>query len=229
MLASSPACESRSRGLRGTRSRPHAHRHRGVVGVCGTGIQSPGTEDPRCLSGQTAAWQSEGVDTKKDSRRSHTGSRTEHGEPRSTRPGRLGAALAERDTGGQGAALPRCRVPFPVLNSGRCASTRSPTSGRIRRAFNAFRGTAWMQEPCASCARREIDFGGCRCQAFALTGDARATDPVCHLAPRGIKTRQQTPPDAQHDGDWPRPLALSRSGGLPPNVEGVKPSSPRGM
>jgi PqqA peptide cyclase len=50
-------------------------------------------------------------------------------------------------------------------------------------AFNAFRGTAWMREPCASCARREIDFGGCRCQAFALTGDARATDPVCHLAP----------------------------------------------
>ena len=39
-------------------------------------------------------------------------------------------------------------------------------------AFNAFRGTDWMQEPCQSCARREIDFGGCRCQAFALTGDA---------------------------------------------------------
>jgi PqqA peptide cyclase len=51
-------------------------------------------------------------------------------------------------------------------------------------AFNAFRGTAWMQEPCRSCARRDIDFGGCRCQAFALTGDAGATDPVCHLAPR---------------------------------------------
>ncbi len=51
-------------------------------------------------------------------------------------------------------------------------------------AFNAFRGTGWMQEPCQSCARRDIDFGGCRCQAFALTGDARATDPVCHLAPR---------------------------------------------
>ena len=50
-------------------------------------------------------------------------------------------------------------------------------------AFNAFRGTDWMQEPCRSCARREIDFGGCRCQAFALTGDAQATDPVCHLAP----------------------------------------------
>jgi pyrroloquinoline quinone biosynthesis protein E len=50
-------------------------------------------------------------------------------------------------------------------------------------AFNAFRGTDWMPEPCASCERRDQDFGGCRCQAFLLTGDARATDPVCHLAP----------------------------------------------
>jgi PqqA peptide cyclase len=50
-------------------------------------------------------------------------------------------------------------------------------------AFNAFRGTDWLPDPCANCARREIDYGGCRCQAFALTGDARATDPVCHLAP----------------------------------------------
>jgi pyrroloquinoline quinone biosynthesis protein E len=50
-------------------------------------------------------------------------------------------------------------------------------------AFRAFRGTGWMQEPCASCPRREQDFGGCRCQAFALTGDARGTDPVCHLSP----------------------------------------------
>jgi len=51
-------------------------------------------------------------------------------------------------------------------------------------SFNAFRGTDWMQEPCSSCPRRFEDFGGCRCQAFALTGDARATDPVCHLSPR---------------------------------------------
>jgi pyrroloquinoline quinone biosynthesis protein E len=50
-------------------------------------------------------------------------------------------------------------------------------------AFNAFRGTDYLPEPCASCERREVDFGGCRCQAFALTGDARATDPVCHLSP----------------------------------------------
>jgi pyrroloquinoline quinone biosynthesis protein E len=41
-----------------------------------------------------------------------------------------------------------------------------------------------MQEPCRSCARKTIDFGGCRCQAFLLTGDPAATDPVCYLAPR---------------------------------------------
>jgi pyrroloquinoline quinone biosynthesis protein E len=51
-------------------------------------------------------------------------------------------------------------------------------------AFNAFRGTNWMPGPCASCERREQDFGGCRCQAFLLTGDAWATDPVCQFAPR---------------------------------------------
>ena len=50
-------------------------------------------------------------------------------------------------------------------------------------AFNAFRGTDFLPEPCASCERREIDFGGCRCQAFLITGDARATDPVCHFSP----------------------------------------------
>jgi pyrroloquinoline quinone biosynthesis protein E len=49
--------------------------------------------------------------------------------------------------------------------------------------MQAFRGEAWMPEPCRTCDRRAIDFGGCRCQAFALTGDARATDPACALAP----------------------------------------------
>ncbi len=49
--------------------------------------------------------------------------------------------------------------------------------------FERFRGTDWMPEPCRSCDRREIDFGGCRCQAFLLTGDVTATDPVCHLSP----------------------------------------------
>jgi len=49
--------------------------------------------------------------------------------------------------------------------------------------FNAFRGEAWMPEPCRSCDKRAIDFGGCRCQAYHLTGDAAATDPACMLAP----------------------------------------------
>ena len=48
--------------------------------------------------------------------------------------------------------------------------------------FARFRGTAWMDEPCRSCERREIDWGGCRCQAFALAGDAARTDPACVLS-----------------------------------------------
>ena len=52
-------------------------------------------------------------------------------------------------------------------------------------AFARFRGTGWMQEPCRSCplGRQEVDWGGCRCQALRLTGDAAATDPVCRLSP----------------------------------------------
>ena len=50
-------------------------------------------------------------------------------------------------------------------------------------AFNAFRGEAWMPEPCRSCDKRTVDFGGCRCQAYHLTGSAAATDPACSLAP----------------------------------------------
>jgi pyrroloquinoline quinone biosynthesis protein E len=50
-------------------------------------------------------------------------------------------------------------------------------------AFNRFRGTDWMAEPCRSCDRREIDWGGCRCQAFLLAGDAGRADPVCALSP----------------------------------------------
>ncbi|MBT0773458.1 pyrroloquinoline quinone biosynthesis protein PqqE [Kineosporia sp. J2-2] len=49
--------------------------------------------------------------------------------------------------------------------------------------MRAFRGTGWMPDPCRECDRREVDFGGCRCQAFQLTGDAARTDPVCHLSP----------------------------------------------
>jgi pyrroloquinoline quinone biosynthesis protein E len=54
---------------------------------------------------------------------------------------------------------------------------------RESESFNRFRGTEWMPEPCQSCPQREIDFGGCRCQAALLTGDAANTDPVCTLSP----------------------------------------------
>jgi pyrroloquinoline quinone biosynthesis protein E len=50
-------------------------------------------------------------------------------------------------------------------------------------AFQCVRGEQWMPEPCRSCERRAEDFGGCRCQAFLIAGDASATDPVCTLAP----------------------------------------------
>lgn len=50
-------------------------------------------------------------------------------------------------------------------------------------AFNAYRGDEWMQEPCRSCERKTVDFGGCRCQALALAGDAAATDPICKRSP----------------------------------------------
>jgi pyrroloquinoline quinone biosynthesis protein E len=49
--------------------------------------------------------------------------------------------------------------------------------------FRRFRGESWMPEPCKSCDKRALDFGGCRCQAFHLTGDASLTDPACRLSP----------------------------------------------
>jgi pyrroloquinoline quinone biosynthesis protein E len=56
-------------------------------------------------------------------------------------------------------------------------------------AFTAYRGTGWMKDPCASCDRRERDWGGCRCQAFAWTGDAASTDPACSLSPLHAEMR----------------------------------------
>jgi pyrroloquinoline quinone biosynthesis protein E len=74
------------------------------------------------------------------------------------------------------AQLPGLEVPS-VRTVGLAAAWRDSSM------FNAFRGTAWMPEPCAGCALRELDRGGCRCQAFQLTGDASATDPACRLSP----------------------------------------------
>ncbi|MEE2638932.1 MAG: pyrroloquinoline quinone biosynthesis protein PqqE [Acidobacteriota bacterium] len=70
--------------------------------------------------------------------------------------------------------------------------------------FRRFRGTDWLPEPCQSCERRDIDFGGCRCQAFLMTGDASATDPVCsrspqhHLVEVALQEANQTPPPLQY-------------------------------
>jgi len=63
--------------------------------------------------------------------------------------------------------------------------------------FNAYRGDSWMKEPCRSCPDKVKDFGGCRCQAYMLTGDATNTDPVCDLSPNhrlitDVVTRAQT-------------------------------------
>ena len=67
-------------------------------------------------------------------------------------------------------------------------------------AFQRFRGEQWMPEPCRSCDRRAEDFGGCRCQAFLLTGDASATDPVCTLAPTHHLVENARPVTNSEDG-----------------------------
>ena len=73
------------------------------------------------------------------------------------------------------AALP---IDFPDLRTESVSQAWYESPG-----FNHYRGEDWMQEPCRQCPERDRDFGGCRCQAFALTGDAAAADPVCTLSP----------------------------------------------
>jgi pyrroloquinoline quinone biosynthesis protein E len=75
-------------------------------------------------------------------------------------------------------------------------------------AFNFFRGDSWMQEPCRSCSEKEKDFGGCRCQAFLLTGDAAATDPVCSKSPKHHIVKQVI-----------NEAALINKSGQPPQTE----------
>ena len=90
-----------------------------------------------------------------------------------------------------GAALP-CqgarRLPgleFPKVTEHRLAWIWNESP-----AFNRFRGTEWMKEPCRSCPERGKDFGGCRCQAWLVAGDPAAADPVCGLSPhRGLIDR----------------------------------------
>ncbi|WP_324716747.1 pyrroloquinoline quinone biosynthesis protein PqqE [Carboxydochorda subterranea] len=76
-------------------------------------------------------------------------------------------------------------------------------------AFQRFRGFDWMQEPCRSCARRFEDFGGCRCQAFLLTGDPEATDPACAFSPHHERVVAATSPHRGLDAASPRPSPAS--------------------
>ncbi len=84
-------------------------------------------------------------------------------------------------------------------------------------AFNRYRGTGWMPEPCKSCEFREVDFGGCRCQAFALTGDAGNTDPACALSPRHEEIFKQAEQDSA--GTQNRFLYRNFAGGTPETDE----------
>jgi PqqA peptide cyclase len=95
---------------------------------------------------------------------------------------------------------------------------------RSSEAFQKFRGESWMQEPCRTCDRRTIDFGGCRCQALLLAGDAASTDPVCTLSPNrpkidAILTALNTSPsengDTKHVGTQLYPEADSRRAAAP--------------
>jgi pyrroloquinoline quinone biosynthesis protein E len=81
-------------------------------------------------------------------------------------------------------------------------------------AFERFRGTEWMPEPCRSCPldRQHLDYGGCRCQALALAGDAAATDPVCHFSPHHsvvVQAREAAEEAALVYRTLERPVAVS--------------------
>ncbi|MEQ1652350.1 MAG: pyrroloquinoline quinone biosynthesis protein PqqE [Hyphomicrobium sp.] len=78
-------------------------------------------------------------------------------------------------------------------------------------AFNKYRGTAWMKEPCRSCDRREIDWGGCRCQALAVTGDACNADPACALS----NWHQEFADIADQESNTPPPPFIYRRIGVP--------------
>lgn len=69
-------------------------------------------------------------------------------------------------------------INFPSVRTASVASVWYDSPG-----FNHFRGDSWMKEPCRSCPEKTKDFGGCRCQAYMLTGDAANADPVCDLSP----------------------------------------------
>lgn len=82
-----------------------------------------------------------------------------------------------------GLVLPcHAAISLPGLTFDRVSDGSLATIWAESKGLQAFRGEEWMRDPCKSCERRTVDFGGCRCQAFALTGDARQTDPACALS-----------------------------------------------
>ena len=78
-------------------------------------------------------------------------------------------------------------------------------------AFQAYRGTGWMKEPCKSCPRAKIDFGGCRCQAMAFTGDPANTDPACKFSP--FHAEFVTAAETESASANPPPFVYRRMGG----------------
>lgn len=83
-----------------------------------------------------------------------------------------------------GTALPcHSARELPGLNCPNVRDMSVPDIWERSDAFNRFRGFEWMREPCRSCPEKAKDFGGCRCQAYLLTGDMNKTDPVCSLSP----------------------------------------------
>jgi pyrroloquinoline quinone biosynthesis protein E len=90
---------------------------------------------------------------------------------------------------------------------------------RNGQAFQKYRGTEWMMEPCRSCERREIDWGGCRCQAFALAGNAAAADPACiksglHQKMAALAEREAEAPPPAFVYRRPRKPAPLAAGGI---------------
>lgn len=84
-----------------------------------------------------------------------------------------------------GIVLPcHAAIELPGLAHERVPERSLAAIWRDSPAFNAFRGDAWMSDPCQTCEHKERDFGGCRCQALMLTGDASATDPACSRSPQ---------------------------------------------
>ena len=85
-------------------------------------------------------------------------------------------------------------------------------------SFNHFRGDAWMKEPCRSCPEKARDFGGCRCQAYLLTGDAANADPVCDLSPHhhlvteAVARAERAAAGAQRRAPEEKPLVFRSAG-----------------